>query len=290
LLRNLPTEELVVAGVRSAVYRAGPSASHETVVFVHGNPGPLDDWTAIASAVAKFCRVVAIDMPGFGRADHPRDFDFSVEGYARHLGGLLEQLDVGRTHLVLHDFGAPWGLCWAVDHPEQVASVTLFNSVLLARDFEWHTFAKIWQLPLLGELLQLVAGPAAIRAVMNRDNPRPLPRAFVERVLHYCDWNQKLGVLALYRSARDVAATFGPLGERVRALDLPACVIWGAEDRYTPVRLAERQRECFPRAEIHLLPGLGHWPFIEDEATTCRLVCEFLARQLACAEERAPSS
>jgi pimeloyl-ACP methyl ester carboxylesterase len=87
----------------------------------------MEDWEDIARDAARICRVVAVDMPGFGRADHPRAFDFTVGGYGRHLAGLVEQLELSRVHLVLHDFGAAWGARWAVDHPTQLASITLIN-------------------------------------------------------------------------------------------------------------------------------------------------------------------
>ena len=58
----------------------------------------------------QFGRALAMDMPGFGTADKPEDFDYSVPGYARHLGKLLAERGVRRAHLVMHDFGGPWGL------------------------------------------------------------------------------------------------------------------------------------------------------------------------------------
>ena len=97
----------VVAGVRCAIYDSDPSQQEEAVVFVHGNPGPMDDWEELAPAVATLVRVVAMDMPGYGRAAHPRNFDYTVDGYGRYLGALLDHLAVERAHLVLHDFGGP---------------------------------------------------------------------------------------------------------------------------------------------------------------------------------------
>ncbi|MGH3794323.1 MAG: alpha/beta fold hydrolase [Pseudonocardiaceae bacterium] len=52
------------------------------------------------------------DPPGYGGADKPDRFDYTVDGYARHLGGILDQIDVHRAHLVLHDFGGAWSLAW----------------------------------------------------------------------------------------------------------------------------------------------------------------------------------
>src|ERR1700712_3909304 len=135
-----PLRYLQVNGVRSAVYEAGPVDGHEAALFVHGNPGPMEDWRDVMRDAARFCRVVAVDMPGFGRADHPRDFAFHVAGYAQHLAGLIEQLGLRRVHLVLHDFGAAWGARWAVEHPTQLASLTLINPLPLVREFRWHVF------------------------------------------------------------------------------------------------------------------------------------------------------
>lgn len=270
---------LRVNGVHSAVYEAGACDSDNVALFVHGNPGPMEDWEDIARDAARFCRVVAVDMPGFGRADHPSVFDFNVGGYGRHLAGLVEQLELSRVHLVLHDFGAAWGARWAVDHPTQLASITLINPLPLLREFRWHLFAKLWQTPLLGELLQSGSGPASIRFIMNHDNPTAFPEAFIERLLRYKDRDQLRAVLMLYRATRDVQE-LGKLGSALGALDPPACVIWGAADRYAPVAHASAMAGLFTRCELHTLAGLGHWPFIDDPPALSAIVCDFLGRQM----------
>jgi pimeloyl-ACP methyl ester carboxylesterase len=96
---SLRVSQVRVSGVRSPVLEAGPPGADEAVVFVHGNPGSSQDWVDLAQAVGAFGRAVAIDMPGFGQADKPPDFNYTVEGYARHLESALEQLGVRRAHL-----------------------------------------------------------------------------------------------------------------------------------------------------------------------------------------------
>ncbi|MDQ4032492.1 MAG: alpha/beta fold hydrolase [Actinomycetota bacterium] len=80
---------------------------------------------------------IAPDLPGYGSADKSDRFNYTVDGYARHLGGIIDQLGIYRAHLVLHDFGGPWGLTWAAQHPDRFASVTLINSGVL-RGYRWH--------------------------------------------------------------------------------------------------------------------------------------------------------
>ena len=169
---------IVIEGVRSAVYDSQPRGGGEAVVCVHGNPGPMDDWDWLLPELSSSARVVAMDLPGFGRADHPRHFDFSVEGYARHLGGLLDVLGVQRAHLVLHDFGGGFGLTWAAQHPQRCASVTLINSGALL-NYRWHVLGRIWQTPVLGELFQLVTSAKLMQRELDRTNPRPMPPSYV---------------------------------------------------------------------------------------------------------------
>lgn len=57
-------------------------------------------------------------------------------------------------------------------------------------------------------------------------------------------------------------------------------MLWGSEDRYLPASFAEQQLRAFPSARVELLPGLGHWPFLEDPGTVGELLIPFLRRQV----------
>jgi len=275
-----PVKDIVIHGVRSVYYDSGPSSNNEAVVFVHGNPGPMDSWETLTPRVTSFARVIAMDLPGFGRAEHPYEFDFSVAGYARYLGNLLDQLELHKVHLVMHDFGAPFALEWARAQPSsRVASLTLINSGIL-RGYRWHRYARMWQKPLLGELVQLCATPRMIRKGLNWRNPKPLPREFCDEVARYADWAHKRAVLKLYRASRDLEALIERGLRECAGTMPPTCVIWGEQDPYIPPHYAHAQREFFPRAEINLLPGLGHWPFVDDAALVGDILTHFLQRQL----------
>lgn len=272
----LATKDLVIDGVRCAVYDSDP-AKREAVVFVHGNPGPMDDWEELIPAVILFARAVAVDMPGYGRAEHPRGFDYTIDGYARYLGKLLDQLSVDRAHLVLHDFGGAWGLRWAMEHPSRVGSVTLINCGVL-EGYKWHGFAKLWQTPILGELSQLTATKWGMKKALNGMNPKPLPDAFYDRVWKYADWGHKRAVLKLYRASKHIGKQGLPIPESAKTL--PVCVIWGEKDPFIEVEFAEKQKKFFPLAEVHVLRDLGHWPFIDSGDAVQKPLVEFLKRQV----------
>lgn len=274
----LRTASVTVDGVRSPVLEAGPADATEAVVFVHGNPGVAEDWRALLEPTGAFARAVAITMPGYGDADKPRDLPYTVPGYARHLAGALEQLGVRRAHLVLHDFGGPWGLQWAADHPEAHASTTLVNTGVILRE-KWHALARVWRTPGLGELFFMASSRGGTRQFMKRTNPPSFPTSFGDHLYDlYQDKGTRRAVLALYRNT--------PIGPHVEAVapalrehPRPTLVVWGAKDPYLKVRLAERQREVFRDARVEILPESGHWPLADAPDAVAALVLPFLAQQ-----------
>ncbi len=270
--------EVIVRGVRSPYLERGDRRSEEAVVFLHGNPGSSEDWRDLLEQAGVFARAVAPDMPGYGKADRPKDFDYTVEGYARHLDGILNHLGVRRAHLVLHDFGGPWGLAWAAAHPERLASVTLINIGLMP-GYRWHYLARMWRTPILGELFFATTTRFAFGLSLKHGNPRGLPKAFVDRMYRDMDWGTKRAVLRLYRSTPDPGGMAETLAHTFRSLDVPALVVWGAADPYVPVRYAEQQRSFFPSAEVVVLERSGHWPFADDPEAVAGAIVPFLRAQ-----------
>jgi pimeloyl-ACP methyl ester carboxylesterase len=269
-----------VAGVRSPVVETGPDGAEEVIVLVHGNPGRGSDWAAIMEPAGAFARCVGLDMPGFGDADKPDDFPYTVPGYAAHLAGALDQLGVTRAHLVLHDFGGPWGLQWAADHPEAHASTTLINTGVILRE-KWHALAKVWRTPVLGELFFATSSRRGSRAFMKRTNPPTFPLEHADAMYDmYADKGTRRAVLRLYR-ATDLEPHVAAVAPRLREAPRPTLVVWGAKDPYLKVRLAQRQREVFPDATVVELPDSGHWPLADAPQAVVDVVVPFLRAQAA---------
>jgi pimeloyl-ACP methyl ester carboxylesterase len=275
----LREHEVVVEGVRSPVIEAGPERAVEAALFLHGNPGSGRDWTGLVEPVGEFGRAVALDLPGFGRADKPRDFGYRVEHYAVHIEGVRRELGIERVHLVLHDFGGPFGLVWAAMHRDEFASAVLINTGFM-RGLRWHRMARMWQTRGLGEAIMLLATRGAMRRGMNQGSVRGLPREFTDRIWDEYDRDTKRAVLELYRStgAPDLLANL--LAPAFAELDRPALVLWGAGDKFLPVEYARGNLEAFPSAELIVLEDSGHWPWIDDPDAVRNAVVPFLREQL----------
>jgi pimeloyl-ACP methyl ester carboxylesterase len=266
---------ITVSGLHTPVLEAGPADASEAVVFVHGNPGSSRDWEDLIGRTGAFARAVAFDMPGFGRADKPRDFEYSVPGEVRFLDAALSELGIERVHFVLHDLGGPWGIEWATQNQRRVASVVLINTGAFV-DYYWHVLARIWQRPVLGELFMATTNRFAFRTLTNRGQKRKLPRAYLDGMYDNFDRDTRRAVLKHYRAESNPQPDARRQADALHPHDVPALVVWGARDPYLGLDLAGRQSQVFPSAQLVVLPDSGHWPFIDNPEEVAVHVIPFL--------------
>ena len=271
---------IVVGGIGSPVIEAGPADATEAVVFVHGNPGSGRDFEALVDGVGEFGRAVAFDMPGFGQADKPADFEYHVGSYANFIQGALEELGISRVHLVVHDFGGPFGLLWGLMHPDAWASTVLFNIGIMP-GYHWHKRARQWRTRGLGELTMLWIPRSAWRRSFLSAPGRKLPLEFVDQMYDNFDRRTRTTVLKLYRATPDPGERAEEIGAAIKALNKPALVIWGMKDPFVPGEYAERQREFFDVRDVVELPDSGHWAFVDNPEAASAAVLPYLRERLS---------
>lgn len=262
---------LLAGGTRTRLRQAGPAEASEAVVFVHGNPGSADDWEGlIAAAASTGRRALSIDLPDFGDTIAPDEFEHSVLGYATFLDEALKELGVERAHLVLHDFGGPIGLVWVAMNPDALASITLIDTGILP-GYRWHKLARIWRTPVIGEIFQATATRGAFRSLLNRNEPRGLPRDFVEAMYDHYDRRTRKAVLALYRDTDDPGSAAPELTKLLAPRDIPALVVWGEEDATCPppMRSGSARRSPPPMCTCSQPAATGPSPTRRRRSSDC---------------------
>src|SRR3712207_6043758 len=121
-------QSIVVDGLRLHYFDTGP---HSTVpiVLVHGLGDEADTWRHIFPALARWRRVIALDLPGFGRSEKPRRA-YTLAFFARTIAELLDALGIRRAGLVGHSMGAAVAQRLALAQPACVEQLVLIGGGL----------------------------------------------------------------------------------------------------------------------------------------------------------------
>lgn len=224
------------------------------ILFLHGNPDSSEVWSGIIPALSQHHRCIAPDLPGFGRSTAPDDFDYSLDGMASWVDALIHALGIKvPIHLVVHDIGGPFGLAWAVRHPEKLRSVIIMNTVF-ASDYRWHMFGRLWRMPVVGELVQALTTRRGFTRELQRAS-RKLTLEQIHRTYDLITPSVKKMMLRWYRAADP--RNFAGWEDRLRVVlaGKRSLVLWADHDPYISRRFADR----FGAASVEHHSESGHW-------------------------------
>jgi pimeloyl-ACP methyl ester carboxylesterase len=236
-----------------------------------------DEWIeppAYAQGFLERSGGLALDLPGFGRSGKPGYLRYTIGEYDRFIERFLDELEVERVQLVVHDWGGV-GLAFAQRLPERVERIVIINAVPLLPGYRWHRTARIWRTFGLGELAMGTTDRFTLGLLSRASNatPGPMPGAWQDSVLAHFDAGTQRAILRLYRSSP--AEVLAAAGARLGTLEMPALVVWGTRDPYIPARFGREYAQALPGAELVELADAGHWPWLDRPDVIDRVV-EFL--------------
>ncbi|MBZ5735753.1 alpha/beta hydrolase [Nocardioides sp. TRM66260-LWL] len=266
---RFPLQRIRVRERTLAVRDSAPERTDLPIVLgVHGIPESSAVWQDLMAELEGEARVVVLDLPGFGASDKPRDLDLSLPSLAGWLGDAVDvHLGVeAQVHLVVHDIGGPIGLIWAQAHAERLASLTVLNTTLFVEHFKPPLPAVLAAIPVVGRrtVATILGSASRFESTVQRAAGRPLDAATLAALRAPYEradarW-AAAGVWAAYpRSTGGLRAARRGL----RAMDVPARVVFGARDPYCLPASARAFAERLPQATLHLLDDVGHWTATE---------------------------
>lgn len=246
--------------------------SGPAVVLVHGTPTWSFEWRHVIAGLRDRARVLAPDHLGFGLSDRPPAAGYRPEDHARRFGGWMAQvLPSEPVHLVVHDYGGPFALDWALEHRDRLRSLTVLNSWMwsFADDALMRRRARLaggW----LGRLLyrRLNASQRMLMPSAYGDRRKLTPAIHAQYLAPFPDPDSRERVLfALATGLLGSSAFYDTLwARRTRLSDVPLQLVWGLRDTAFQPYVLERWQQTFPHARTVGLPSAGHWPHEEEPA------------------------
>jgi pimeloyl-ACP methyl ester carboxylesterase len=258
----------------------GGPAEGPRLVLVHGLGGSLRSWGAVAPALARVGRTIALDLPGFGRSPgSPRSM--TLEANQRLLHRFLLQVAGVPAIVIGHSMGATIAAGLCVRHPSTTAGLVFVNA------------AVPWQLDDLASpgLTALAAALAAAASGRSSDAYRGvalqllrLARARYERPSRTSPSGIERRLAAIrarigdgqmngdtMAAALSLTLTMGrrkELAMMLRSVKVPVLMLHGDRDKFVPVSAARATAYANPAWQFEIARGIGHVPQMEAPGWT----------------------
>jgi len=239
----------------------------ETILFVHGTPSWSFDFRNVIKQLSSKYRCIAIDHMGFGLSDKPKHYDYATTTHSSTLEKFVLEKQLRDITLVVHDFGGPIGLSFAMRHPDLIKNIVILNSWLWSSktDPDFIKFSKILKSPLLPFLYRhLNFSPKFI-----------LPKSFGDKKISrqllsqytkpFANASERNGALAFAKSLLNDQDWFESLWLTKETISSkPVLLIWGMKDPVIKPHYLDRFLSGFPNAQVVKLETCGHFP--QEEA------------------------
>ncbi len=263
---------LIIQGVNVYLNDCG---SGSPILFLHGAPDSAEMWNGVIERLKHNHHCFAPDLPGFGRSHAPADFTCSLENMAHFLDEFIKDAAIPTPlNLVVADFGATYGLSWAISHPQKVERLAIVGGSNFSSRYQWHGPARLLRTPLLGELAMSTVTLSSQAKMMEQNAPLVSPEYIRESyALSLAKPETRRMMLKLYRSInpKDFVAKEDSLHNLTA--HTPTLVLWGDKDPFIRPDYAEQ----FGNAHVEHFSQNGHWLALEAPEIVAERLATFFA-------------
>ncbi len=242
-----------------------PGGDRPAVVFLHPFSSDSRIWEPQLDAFGSQCRIITVDLPGFGPQARP----IGAANLGSILGSVLDSLGLMRAHFVGASFGASVAIDFALTYPRRVHSLTLVSPTLNGKKTGIASWAECIKLANSGDRVSAIElylmdpiFDGLRRQEMIFEYVRSL--SFDYSCLH---WMGKV-TNKFNESAPDT---------RLAELTMPTLIVSGTKDVKGMRQVSDLLTKSLPSVRRAEIGGAGHFPAIESANQFNRIFGTFLS-------------
>ncbi|MBO4950926.1 MAG: alpha/beta hydrolase [Clostridia bacterium] len=233
----------------------------EAIVLLHGWGARADLYRTVINPLLSDYRVVAPDLPGFGKTSEP-SFAYSIEDYAGFVAALLKELGISKVHLIGHSHGGRTALELATgDYGFDIEKMVLLDSAGIPVKKKLSKRIRIRTYKMLKGIVTFAPVKKAFPSALDRLKKKfgsadyaaasDIMRQSMVKVLP-CDYTDKLSLIKN-----------------------STLLIWGENDNDTPISCAKVLEKGIRDCGLVTIPKAGHFSFVEAPALTSNVLKSF---------------
>jgi len=231
----------------------------EPLVLLHGLFGALSNFVDLVDHFRLTHRVIIPMLPLFDLSV----LDTTVNGLAKHVQKFIDAMGLNNVHLLGNSLGGHVGLVYTLKEQQKVKTITLTGSSGLFENGMGETYPKRGDYDFIKKKTELTFY-----------DPTVATKELVDEV--YSIVNNRIKAIKVIALAK--SAIRHNLGDELKDIEVPTCLIWGKNDTITPPMVAEEFKKLIPNSELHWIDKCGHAPMMEVPDEFNKVLDDFLRR------------
>ncbi len=240
-------------------FRYVEEGAGDTLLLLHGLFGALSNFSDLIEHFKASHKVVIPLLPLFDLSI----LDTTVSGLAKHVTKFIEARGFDKVHLLGNSLGGHVGLVYTLKNQPKVKTITLTGSSGLFENGMGETYPKRGDREFIRRKTELTFY-----------DPKVASKELVDEVFEIV--NNRLKAIKIISLAK--SAIRHNLGEELKDIKVPTCLIWGRNDTITPPMVADEFHTLLPASELHWIDKCGHAPMMEVPGEFNTILADFLAR------------
>ena len=275
-----------VNGIKLHYLSAGQG---ETVIILHGFPHYAALWERTIKRLSQDYHVVVPDNRGYGLSSKPKGVDaYKIDVLAADVAKLIMHIGNNeKVHLIGHDWGGTLAWHVAETYPELIDKLVVINAPPLSTFLEllvnnenqskassYMNYLKSGKF----EEKHKEEGASLIQAIGfdSLFNKQLLDER--DKDIFFKHWNSIETLEAAINWYRaNIPETLDNNFAPFTLSKTPALLIWGENERVFVPQIPELLAEGVENYQYVIVPNVGHSPFLENEATTSKIIEQFLS-------------
>lgn len=262
------TEQKVYVGDHIVRYLEGGKG--ETVILLHGFQADKDTWTLFVKSLTPHCRVIAIDILGFGESSKPENHSYSISSQVEFLNRIVNVMKPGRFHIGGHSMGGAIAGRYVAEYPEKVSSLALFNTSGVTTPVKSR----------LQKMMKKGQNPFVIRSF--DDYEKMLNLVFEKQIFFpglFKSHHSRLAIRSRTFNKKIIEQIMEEkysLENDFSRISIPTFVLWGDKDKVVDVSAVRVLKKGIKNTKTVVIKKCGHIPMIEHPEETARHYLRFL--------------
>lgn len=258
-------------------YEAGEGAP---LLLLHGIGQSLFTWYNCIDELSKHYHVYALDLVGYGYSDKPLETTYALDNIMEFINRFMEVVDLGKSHIIGVSTGALLALRLAEKYPYRVNRMSLISPGGITPEMPW--MVRAMRSPLTSWLFNFFFSEKIVSSILGScyfDQTHMTNYVLEEYNAPFATPN---AVRVLIRSLQelDEIETMQELTNIQHEIQL----IWGHEDTWHPVSIAEKFHLCLANSTVHTIRNCGHFPHEEKPNRFLEEVIPFLSASITLAD------